>query len=85
MDSIILMADCNDRVRLGREYSDAIVVAASVATGALSRVAGSVPLSHYKVLLRDQERTEKNASAAQRAYEQHILAHGCTVKNPERP
>ena len=78
------MADCKDRVRLKREYSDAIV-AASMATGALSRVAGTSPLSHYTVLLREQERTEKNASAAQRAYEQHILAHGCLLENQNRP
>jgi hypothetical protein len=77
MDSIILMADCNDRVRLGREYSDAIV-AASVATGALSRVAGTAPLSHYKVRLRDQERTEKNASAAQSLETRRVSLAGIT-------
>ena len=78
------MVDCKDRVRLGREYSDAIEDA-SLASAALSRVAGTSALSHYTVLLREQERTEKNASNARAAYERHILAHGCALENPDRP
>jgi hypothetical protein len=84
MISYTPVADCKERVRLVREYSDA-VYDASVATMTLTSMAGTSALVDYTVLLREQERTEPEASKALKVYEQHIRAHGCAIKNPDHP
>jgi hypothetical protein len=76
MSSVASGVDCKERVRLLGEYSDALADA-SMASAALISLAGKSALSAYLVLLREQERTENNASNARAAYECHILAHGC--------
>lgn len=70
--------DCKDRTRLLRESTKALKDA-SAASAALTLVAGTSALADYTVLLTEQERTETNASKAQTAYEQHILAHRCAI------
>lgn len=84
MSSYTPAVDCKERGRLLREYSDA-VYDASVATTTLTAVAGTSALADYTVLLREQERTEKNASSALAAYERHILRHNCAPRNPHPP
>jgi hypothetical protein len=70
--------DCKDRVRLLRECSNALKDA-SMASVALTSVAGTSALADYTVLLREQERTETKASKAQVAYEQNVFKHGCAA------
>jgi hypothetical protein len=82
MSSGASMVDCNERVRLLGEYSDALADA-SMASAALTSLAGKSALSAYLVLLRELERTELVASNARAVYEQHIIEHGCTsAKDP---
>jgi hypothetical protein len=84
MISYMPVVDCRERARLVREYSDA-VYDASVATITLTSMAGTSTLADYTVLLREQERTETEASKTLKVYEQHIRAHGCAIENPRRP
>jgi hypothetical protein len=69
---------CKDRVRLLREFSNALKDA-SMASAALTSMAGTSALADYTVLLREEERTETKASKARGAYEQHILKHQCAA------
>jgi hypothetical protein len=67
------------------EAADPNFLASEMASAALIGLAGKSAFSAYLVLLREQERTENNASNARAADECHILAHGCALENSDLP
>jgi hypothetical protein len=71
--------ECKERLRLLGEY-DAAIVAAALAQASLSD-AGQ---SGYRAIRLAQNMAEVRLAHARKAYESHIIEHGCTSERTKQ-